>query len=74
MGHSERNDVSAKMDHTIRKRELIQVNRRIDFMYVRFGSLADICSARRHVRFAPERWGNRPVGLIVDHENEEIHA
>ena len=46
MGHSERNDVSAKMDHTIRKRELIQVNTRIDFMYVLFGSEADICSAR----------------------------
>src|SRR5262245_26863824 len=30
---------------------------------VRFGSLADISLGNRHVRFTPERWGNRPAML-----------
>ena len=32
---------------------------------VRFGSKADICSAKRHVRFTPNRWGNRPALLWI---------
>jgi len=30
------------------------VDRQVDWPHVRFGSLADICSAKSHVRFTPE--------------------
>jgi hypothetical protein len=43
---------AVKMDHPTRK-QITQINRYVELAYVRFGSKADMCNAKGHVRFTP---------------------